>query len=91
MDTKIIEELAKVIDERKENPRSDSYVSKLVNNPDRILEKIGEESTEVILATKNDEEIVHEIADLFFHLMVLTSSLNLSFDEVLDELRKRRN
>lgn len=91
MDTKIIEELYRVIENRKENKPSDSYVSTLLENRNKLLEKIGEESTEVILSTKNNENVVHEIADLIFHLMVLASSLGISFEEVLEELRERRN
>lgn len=91
MNTEIIKELEKVIRERKDNPNENSYVSSVINNQNRLLEKIGEESTETIIAAKDEENIVHETADLLFHLMILTNSFNISFDEVLKELEKRRN
>ncbi|PTD93687.1 phosphoribosyl-ATP diphosphatase [archaeon SCG-AAA382B04] len=91
METEIIEELVRVIEERKKNPPQDSYVAKLLEDRDKLLEKIGEESTEVIIASKNEEEVVHEISDLIFHLIVLSQSLDISFEKILNELRKRRN
>lgn len=90
MNTEIIDELEEIIEDRELNPKPDSYVSSLLRDKNRLLEKIGEESTETIIAAKENENIIHEIADLFFHLLILTKASDASFEEVLDELEKRR-
>ncbi len=87
----ILKELEEVIEDRRENPKKNSYVSDIIKDKDKVLEKIGEESTEVILATKNNEDIVHEIADLIFHLLVLSAHLEIPFEDIMNELKKRRN
>ena len=63
----------------------------LVNPKDKILKKIGEESTEVILAvkTKDNDKIIHEASDLFFHLLVMLEKVEINFDKVLLELKAR--
>ncbi|OUJ18705.1 Phosphoribosyl-ATP pyrophosphohydrolase [Methanonatronarchaeum thermophilum] len=96
MNLEIIEEIRDVIENRKENPKKDSYVNQLLKNEDKILEKIGEESTELIISTKNlnqenkKQEFIHEAADLLFHTILLCQSQNIDFNEVLKELQKRR-
>ncbi|MDH7509637.1 MAG: phosphoribosyl-ATP diphosphatase [Methanolinea sp.] len=91
----ILLELFEVIRDRVENPRSGSYVASLVGDPkgiDRVLEKVGEEVTEYILAVKNGrkDEITYEAADLVFHLMVSLKSAGVEWEEVLRELASRR-
>jgi phosphoribosyl-ATP pyrophosphohydrolase len=56
-----------------------------------ILKKIGEEASETIIAAKSDnnDELIHEIADLWFHCLVLLSKKELSVDDVTNELKKR--
>ena len=81
-----------VIEDRKENPKKDSYVNKLLNEgTDKILKKIGEEAGETIIAAKNDtkEEFVYEITDLWFHSLVLLSKMGLSPDDINSELERR--
>lgn len=96
MDPKdIISELWQVIEDRFAHPSEQSYVSSFARDPkgiDRILEKVVEESTEFILAVKNGihERTVAEAADLFFHYLIALRSAGLSYDEVLQELVRRR-
>ncbi len=88
----LLNELAQVLEARKKENPSDSYVASLyAKGADAILKKIGEEATEVVLAAKTGEKeaIIHEIADLWFHSMVLMASLDMSPDDILDELRRR--
>jgi len=84
-----------VIEERKRNPPKGSYTARLLYGEkglNSILEKFGEEAVEVILAVKDGkrEEIIHEVADLIYHLLVLLSKLEIKLDDVYDELRRRR-
>lgn len=93
MDAEILEEVSDVIKDRKENPREDSYVSTLLDQgQSKILDKIKEESYELIQAVEEEEEpeIVHESADILFHIMVLLASEDIEFEEVMEELRRRR-
>lgn len=89
----IIDELYAVILDRKKNPQTDSYVSTLFSSGERrILEKIEEESLEVIDSAKtgSKEETVHEVADLLFHLLVLLGFKDISPADIEEELKKRR-
>lgn len=89
-----LEELYKIIEERKKNLPKNSYVASLFKKgKDKIIQKIGEESTEVIIAAKNEskQEIISEIADLLFHLLVLMSFIGISLEDVLRELSKRKS
>jgi phosphoribosyl-ATP pyrophosphohydrolase len=88
----ILDDIHKVILERKNNPSPDSYVSTLLSTgKDEILKKIGEEAVEVILASKanNKEQVIHELADLWFHCMVLMTEESLSHSDILKELQNR--
>ena len=89
---KIIQQLYNIILERKKSSAKNSYVSSLINKgADSILKKIGEESTEVIIASKNEniEEQIHEIADLWFHLLVLMVNQGIPLEKILQELKNR--
>lgn len=89
----ILEEVFNVVADRKINPREGSYTNYLFEKGvDKICKKIGEESAEVIIAAKNDvqEEIQYEIADLIYHLTVLMVDRGLTWDNILQELKKRR-
>ncbi|MDY7082089.1 MAG: phosphoribosyl-ATP diphosphatase [Halobacteria archaeon] len=92
-ETEIISELYEVIEDRRDNPRKDSYTSELMKNENEILEKLGEETTETIIAAKDDEkdEVIHESADIIYHLFVLLASKEVELEEILDELGERRN
>ena len=88
----ILQAIYQVIIERKANPGENSYTSSLLQKGiDKILKKIGEESTEVVIAAKGgrQEEIVHETADLIFHLLVMLGYHNIPPSVVYDELRRR--
>lgn len=86
------EELMKLIRGRKTNPQDGSYTTYLFNKGlDKILKKVGEESTEVIIAAKAEDkkETVYEIADLAYHIMVLMVETGISLDDIRDELASR--
>ncbi len=94
---KILDELTATIKERLNNTgENDSYVARLKEAGfDKILEKVGEEAIETILAAKHaelhkdNEKLVYETADLLFHVMVMLASAGSSLDEVLTELQRR--
>ncbi len=84
--------LFRTILERKANPTDSSYTASLLSKGiDKILKKLGEESTELVIAGKGGEksEIVYETADLFYHTLVLLAYRDVSLDEVYEELRRR--
>ena len=94
-DLSILNEIYDVIQDRRNNPVEKSYVCSLLNHDkgiDKILEKIGEESVETVLAVKNKnhEDIVYESSDLIFHLLVMLAANDIELSEIADELRKRR-
>lgn len=94
MSTEILEEVFEVIEDRKENPRDDSYVTSLLREgEDKIYEKIREETEELIEASEvaESDEIIHESADVVFHVMVLLGAEDVDLEEVMEELRGRRN
>ncbi len=88
----ILDDLERVILSRKNNPSEDSYVSSLfAKGKDEILKKIGEEAIEVIIASKaaDRQQIINELADLWFHCMVLMAEDGMSHSDVLKELESR--
>jgi phosphoribosyl-ATP pyrophosphohydrolase len=95
MSADMLDEVYEVILDRKNNPKQGSYVASLYNDPkglDRVLEKIGEESTELVIAAKNggEKEIIGESADLFFHVMILLAAKDIPLDKIRAEFEKRR-
>ena len=87
-----IYKLYELIKGRKINMAEGSYTTYLFNSGiDKILKKIGEESSEVIIGAKNDskEEIIYELADLFYHSLVLMVEKNITLNDIKDELAKR--
>ena len=91
----IFPELYNLLEKRKEEGQVDhSYTANLMEKGlDGVLKKIGEESTELVIAAKNRDhkEQVHEIADLCYHLLVLMVYHNISLDDIDTELRRRCN
>ncbi|MDK2784813.1 MAG: phosphoribosyl-AMP cyclohydrolase / phosphoribosyl-ATP pyrophosphohydrolase [Bacillota bacterium] len=90
----LIGELWAVFQDRARRPREESYVSRLLaQGADRILKKVGEEAGEVIIAAKNGDknELVWELADLLFHSLLLTFASDLTPQDVLAELARRRH
>lgn len=93
----VLQQLAVTLAERKHSASADtSYVASLHQEGlNKILEKLGEEATEVILAAKDLDaggsrsELVGEVADLWFHSMVMLSHLGVELDEVTDCLAQR--
>ena len=86
------ESLMKLIEGRKTNKKEGSYTTYLFEKGiDKILKKVGEESTEVIIAAKADDkrETVYEIADLAYHVMVLMIEMGISLDDIRAELASR--
>ena len=87
-----INELYAIICDRRDHPTDRSYTASLIaKGEDEILKKIGEEAMEIILAAKGqgEQRVVEETADLTYHLLVLLSYLNISPDQVRDELARR--
>jgi len=87
----ILKALTAVLEARKSESPDASYVASLYAKPDKMLEKIGEEAVETIIAAKNGdrEQIIYETADLWFHCMVMLAQKGLSADDVLIELARR--
>jgi phosphoribosyl-ATP pyrophosphohydrolase len=88
----ILQQLAQVLEQRKQEPAEKSYVASLyAKGLDTILKKIGEEAAETIIAGKggDKQQIIYETADLWFHCMVLLASQGLGPNDVLSELQRR--
>lgn len=88
----ILNRLAETLEARKSADPQSSYVAKLyAKGLDNILKKIGEESAEVIIAAKGADkgQVVYEVADLWFHTLVLLAQQGLHPDDVLNELARR--
>jgi phosphoribosyl-ATP pyrophosphohydrolase len=92
MTAQVLFKLAEALEARKSQSPDQSYVAKLyARGIDAILKKIGEEATETVLAAKggDPEQIVYEMADLWFHCMVLLAHQELGPADVLQELERR--
>jgi len=92
VDAKMLERLFEVIKERIRNPTEKSYVSRLTaKGEDAVLQKIGEEAVEIVLAAKEDntKEITHEAADVLFHIMVLFAKKGIDLSSIFEELERR--
>jgi phosphoribosyl-ATP pyrophosphohydrolase len=88
----ILDRLAETLEARKQASPDSSYVAKLYSKgTDAILKKIGEEATETVMAAKDDqpEKIIYEVADLWFHTLVLLAHKGLKPADVLNELARR--
>jgi phosphoribosyl-ATP pyrophosphohydrolase len=88
----ILARLAEVLEARKAEDPSDSYVAGLyAKGLDKILKKVGEEATETVLAAKDGDaaHVVYETADLWFHTLVMLAYLDLGPEQVLEELARR--
>ncbi|MCR5228132.1 MAG: bifunctional phosphoribosyl-AMP cyclohydrolase/phosphoribosyl-ATP diphosphatase HisIE [Eubacterium sp.] len=89
---KVFQDVYNVIADRKVNPREGSYTNYLFDKGiDKILKKVGEECTEIVIAAKNPDasEIKYEIADFLYHAMVLMVEKGVTWDEINDELARR--
>lgn len=93
METEILDEVFAVIEDRRNSPRQASYVSGLLAKGEaEVIRKFVEEAGELSVAAKGDEKakIIHEAADVVFHLMVILAAKGVRLDEVMGELRRRR-
>ncbi len=80
-----------VIQQRKTDMPKGSYITSLFEQgTDRIIQKVGEEAVETVIAAKNKDRVVEESADLVFHLLVLLASQNITVEDLLKELEKRK-
>ncbi|MGL4669726.1 MAG: phosphoribosyl-ATP diphosphatase [Methanobacteriaceae archaeon] len=91
----IIKKVYSTLELRRDNP-TDSYTSNIMKDgeklgEDKILEKIGEEAAEVIIASKNNENLVEESVDLIFHTLLLLVKKEVSLEELLSEFEKRHS
>jgi len=91
----VLDELFAVIEDRKETLPEGSYTASLFTHEkgeNAVLEKLGEEATEVVLAAKDDdhEELAYESADLVYHLLVLLSMKGMDLSDLREELANRR-
>ncbi len=86
-----IKTLSNTIEDRKQNPKADSYTNYLLENPQKAAQKVGEEATEVVIAAlaQSDDRLLDESADLVYHTLVLLSTRNLSWEQVLARLESR--
>jgi len=94
-DDEIIDEVFAVIEDRKAELPEDSYTASLFTHEkgeNAVLEKLGEETTELILAAKDDDhdEVAYEAADIVYHLLVLLSMKDMDLEDLRDELAERR-
>ncbi len=88
----VFEDVFAVILDRKEHPKEGSYTNYLFDKGiDKILKKVGEEATEIVIASKNPdpEEIKYEIADFLYHVMVLMAEKGVTWEEITEELANR--
>ena len=92
IDAKMLERLFEIIKERIQNPSEKSYVSRLTGKgEDAVLQKIGEEAVEVILAAKtnNPDETIYEAADEIFHILVMLAQKGIPLSSIFEELDRR--
>lgn len=88
----VLNRLAELLEQRKTADPASSYVAKLyAKGMDSILKKVGEEATETVIAAKggNQEEIIYETADLWFHTLVMLTHAGIHPEQVLNELARR--
>lgn len=89
---KVFKDVYDVILDRKVNPKEGSYTNYLFDKGiDKILKKLGEEATEIVIAAKNPNpnEVKYEISDFLYHMMVLMAEKNVTWEEITEELAKR--
>ena len=88
----VLADLSQVLRERKGSSADESYVARLyAEGIDKILKKVGEEATETVIAAKDGdrEAVIRETADLWFHILVMLTHLDVEPNKVLDELARR--
>ena len=86
----ILEQLMKIIRDRKNSSSDSSYTNKLLNDKNLSVAKVKEEIRELIDAVEKDTNKIHEAADVMYHLMVYLESNNIKIEDVMSELKKRQ-
>jgi len=92
LNSQILQDVYNVIVDRVKNPKEGSYTNYLFDKGlDKMLKKVGEEASEVIIGAKNDDKdnVRYEVADLLYHLSVVLVEKGLTWDDVFGELEKR--
>ncbi len=86
-----IDTLTQIIEDRKQHPKPNSYTNTLLKDPIQAAQKVGEEATEVVIAAlvQNNARLLDETADLVYHTLVLLSTRNLTWEQVLNRLEER--
>ena len=85
-----LENLFKLVRERKNTPVESSYTNKLLNDKSLSKEKVLEEINELIEAVENDSNKIHEAADVFYHLIMYLEANDVKIEEVMEELNQRK-
>ena len=87
----VFESVYDTITDRREHPKAGSYTNYLFEGLDKILKKVGEEATEIVIAAKNPnpEEVKYEIADFLYHVMVLMAERGVTWEDITKELADR--
>ncbi|CAM8285663.1 HisI Phosphoribosyl-ATP pyrophosphohydrolase [Candidatus Methylopumilus universalis] len=88
----ILKKLTETLEARKKDDPTKSYTASLYRDGlEAILKKVNEEAFEIIIAARqgDDKELIHEVADLWFHTLVLMAHKNLSAEDILNELARR--
>ena len=85
-----LEELVKIIRERKNSSPDKSYTNKLLNDKKLSTEKVKEEIKELFEAVKKNTNKIHESADVLYHLLVYLETNGIKIEDVMDELKKRK-
>ena len=86
----IFEDLVKLARERKSNPVEGSYTNKLLADKSFSKEKVLEEINELIEAVDENNNIIHEAADVFYHLIMYMEANDVKIEDVMEELNKRK-
>jgi len=87
---KNLEELVKIIRDRKDNPKEKSYTNKLLKDKKLSLDKVKEEIQELIESVENNTNKIHEAADVMYHLLVYLEANQIKIEDVIEELNKRK-
>ena len=87
---KNLEDLIKTIRDRKNSSSDKSYTNKLLNDKNLSVSKVKEEVAELIEAVEKNTNMIHEAADVFYHLTIYLEANNIKIEEVMSELNKRK-
>ena len=87
---KNLEDLLKIIRDRKNNPKENSYTNKLLADKKLSVSKVKEEINELIESVEKDTNKIHEAADVMYHLLVYLEANEINIEHVMEELNKRK-